>query len=69
MLSLIVTECLCIIHFYMLVCQIKISISKCLSEAETACQKLGGRGGVGIHEVGSYLLLYTFILNTSGIGY
>ena len=26
-------------------------------------------GGVGVHEVGSYLLLYAFILNTSSIGY
>ena len=25
-------------------------------------------GGLGVHEVGGYLLLYTFILNTSGIG-
>ena len=29
----------------------------------------GGGGGLGVHEVGSYLLLYAFILNTSGIGY
>ena len=29
----------------------------------------GGGGGHGIHEVWGYLLLSTFILNTSGIGY
>ena len=25
--------------------------------------------GLGVHEVGGYLLLYTFVLNTSSIGY
>ena len=25
--------------------------------------------GLGVHEVGGYLLLYTFILNTSSISY
>ena len=29
----------------------------------------GGGGGLSIHEVEGYLLLYTSILNTSGIGY
>ena len=50
-----------------------VDLKWCVSEitysgAETACQMWGG-GGLGVHEVGSYLLLYTFILNTSSIGY
>ena len=31
--------------------------------------KVGGGGGLDVHEVGGYLLLYTSILNTSSIGY